>query len=301
MKHKNHTVIIYCFCLILLIPVVQTRAQTASVLPVQYEELTALKFEAALEQAGQTCIIPLGILEKHGPHLPLGTDLLSVRALAITAAGKEYAIVFPPYYVGQIYEAKHQPGTVAYSPDLVWNYLQETCDELSRNGVKKIILVNGHGGNNSFLAYFCQVQLASRKNYAVYLFKPVEDPEISKKIESLRKTKVDGHAGEMETSGMLKTHPDLVHMDVAGSQSGDDQNRITDLPDAYVGIWWYARFPNHYAGDGRAADKKLGELLFNNEVEQLVKMIRAVKQDTMVLKLQDQFFDQTDNPLKTPQ
>jgi creatinine amidohydrolase len=301
MKHKNHTVIIYCFCLILLIPVVQTRAQTASVLPVQYEELTALKFEAALGQAGQTCIIPLGILEKHGPHLPLGTDLLSVRALAITAAGKEYAIVFPPYYVGQIYEAKHQPGTVAYSPDLVWNYLQETCDELSRNGVKKIILVNGHGGNNSFLAYFCQVQLASRKNYAVYLFKPVDDPEISKKIESLRKTKVDGHAGEMETSGMLKTHPDLVHMDVAGSQSGDDQNRITDLPDAYVGIWWYARFPNHYAGDGRAADKKLGELLFNNEVEQLVKMIRAVKQDTMVLKLQDQFFDQTDNPLKTPQ
>jgi len=301
MKRKNLSSVVFYLGLIILMITGLSQAQTPGVLPVQYEELTAVQFEAALNQAYQTCIIPLGIIEKHGPHLPLGTDLLSVRALATTAAEKEYSIVFPPYFVGQIYEAKHQPGTVAYSPDLVWNYLQETCDELSRNGIKKIILVNGHGGNNYFLGYFCQAQLASRKNYAVYLFKPTEDTEMSKKIESMRKTKVDGHAGEMETSGMMKTHPDLVHMDLAGTQNGEDQNRITGLPDTYVGIWWYAKFPNHYAGDGRAADKKFGELLFINEVDQLIKMIKAVKQDTMVLKLQDQFYKGTENPLKTEQ
>jgi creatinine amidohydrolase len=273
-------------------------AQSDKQLPVQYEELTSLQFSAALQQARQTCIIPLGILEKHGPHLPLGTDLLSVREVAKAAAKKEYALIFPSYFVGQIYEAKPQPGTIAYDPELVWEFLQGTCAELARNGVKKIILLNGHGGNNNFLQYFCQVQLAGKKEYAVYLFNPGEDPEFSKKINSMHKTTVDGHAGEVETSTMLLTHPDLVHQDMADRQSGADQNRLANLPDAYVGIWWYAKFPNHYAGDGRAGNKELGKLLFDHDVEQFAAMIKAVKQDTMVLKLQDQFFRESENPLQ---
>ena len=273
-------------------------SQTDQKLPVQYEELTAVQFVSAVKQSAATCIIPLGILEKHGPHLPLGTDLLSAREVAKAAAGKEYTIIFPPYFVGQIFEAKPQPGTIAYNPELVWNFLQGTCDELARNGIKKIILFNGHGGNNNFLQYFCQVQLACRKDYAVYLFNPGDDPEFDKKFESMRKTTLDGHAGEMETSTMLFTHPDLVHQEVAGSQSGADQNRLANLPDTYVGIWWYARFPNHYAGDGRAGDKKLGQLLFDHDVQQLVSMIKTVKLDTMVLKLQDQFFKESENPLQ---
>ena len=273
-------------------------SQTDQKLPVQYEELTAVQFVSAVKQSAATCIIPLGILEKHGPHLPLGTDLLSAREVAKAAAGKEYTIIFPPYFVGQIFEAKPQPGTIAYNPELVWNFLQGTCDELTRNGIKKIILFNGHGGNNNFLQYFCQVQLACSKDYAVYLFNPGDDPEFDKKFESMRKTTLDGHAGEMETSTMLFTHPDLVHQEVAGSQSGADQNRLANLPDTYVGIWWYARFPNHYAGDGRAGDKKLGQLLFDHDVQQLVSMIKTVKLDTMVLKLQDQFFKESENPLQ---
>ena len=88
----------------------------------------------------------MGILEKHGPHLPLGTDIFECRKVALTAAGQEYSIVFPTYFAGQINEARHQPGTIAYSPELIWKMLQETCEELSRNGLKKIIIVNGHGG-----------------------------------------------------------------------------------------------------------------------------------------------------------
>ena len=76
-------------------------------------------------------------------------------------------IIFPAFYFGQIYEARHQPGTVAYSPQTVWNILEETCDELNRNGIDKIILVNGHGGNSSLLPYFCQAQLEKQKKYAV--------------------------------------------------------------------------------------------------------------------------------------
>ena len=94
-------------------------------LPVKYEELTAPEFAQAVKLADGVCVLPIGILEKHGPHLPLGTDMLDAREIALRAVSKEYSIVFPEYYFGQIYEAKHQPGTIAYSHELVWNLLQE--------------------------------------------------------------------------------------------------------------------------------------------------------------------------------
>src|SRR5256885_17250789 len=108
-------------------------------------------------------------MEKHGPHLPLGNDLLNVRYVALNAAQQEYAIVFPEYYFGQIFEAKHEPGTVAYSRGLQLQLLQETTDEMARNGCKKIIIVNGHGGNNSLLPFLAQTQLEAPPDYGVYV------------------------------------------------------------------------------------------------------------------------------------
>lgn len=265
-------------------------------IPFYFEELTSPQMEEALKLSGKTIIIPLGILEKHGPHLPVGTDILESRELTRRAVTNEYAVVFPPYYFGQIFEAKHQPGVIAYSSDLVWDILQETCDELGRNGFQKIILVNGHGGNNSFLPYFCQAQLAGKKNYAVFLFTPDESDEYNQKILSMRKSKgPDQHAGETETSTMLTHRPDLVHLDVAGSQNGEDQKRLS-IPYAYTGIWWYAKFPNHYSGNGKVATKELGEYIYQFNTDQLVKMIRAVKADTRTIELQNEFYNKTDHP-----
>ncbi|HEV2698376.1 MAG TPA: creatininase family protein, partial [Terriglobales bacterium] len=82
-----------------------------SKLSVHWEELTAPDFLQGIHNSSGTCLLPFGILEKHGPHLPLGTDLLDVRHAALTAAQQEYAVVFPEYYFGQIFEARHQPGT----------------------------------------------------------------------------------------------------------------------------------------------------------------------------------------------
>src|SRR5437762_12035428 len=95
-------------------------------LSVHWEELTAEDFRSAIQQSQGTCLLPFGILEKHGPHLPLGTDLLDVRYATLHAADQEYAVVFPEYYFGQIFEAKHQPGTMAYSTHLQLDLLQET-------------------------------------------------------------------------------------------------------------------------------------------------------------------------------
>ena len=70
-------------------------AATAQNLTVRWEELTAGDFAKAIEQSRGTCVLPFGILEKHGPHLPLGTDLINARYLALNGAKQEYAVVFP--------------------------------------------------------------------------------------------------------------------------------------------------------------------------------------------------------------
>ncbi len=99
---------------------------------------------------------------------------------------------------------------------------------------------------------------------------------------------------------MLAHRPDLVHLERAGSQSGADMARLS-LPDTYTAIWWYARFPNHYAGDASPANRELGEKVLAADAKQLAAMIRAVKADTKVLELQKRFFDEAERPLATPQ
>ena len=139
-------------------------------LSVHWEELTGADFIDGIKRSQGTCLLPFGILEKHGPHMPLGTDLLDVRYASLHAAEQEYAVVFPEYYFGQIFEARHEPGTVAYSREMQLALLQETTDEMARNGCKKVLIVNGHGGNNSLLPYFAQSQLAKPHDYVVYIF-----------------------------------------------------------------------------------------------------------------------------------
>jgi creatinine amidohydrolase len=279
----------------------QQAAKPAAGLSTRYEELTAPDFIKAVARSQATCVIPVGILEKHGPHLPLGTDLLDCREVSLRAAKKEYTIVFPEYYFGQIFEAKHQPGTIAYSERIMFDLLQETCDELARNGLKKIILVNGHGGSEQFLQYFCQCQLAAKKDYIVYLFNPSGDTAVEEELKKLRKTTIDGHAGEEETSTMLAHRPDLVHMDKANQESGADQMRLAGLKHAYTGIWWYASQPNHYRGDGSFGNKEFGALALSLESGLLAEMIRSVKDDKVGPELQREFFEKSAKPLATKQ
>jgi creatinine amidohydrolase len=268
-------------------------------LSVHWEELTAADFRTAITRAQGACLLPIGIMEKHGPHLPLGNDLLNVRYASLNAAQQEYAVVFPEYYFGQIFEAKHQPGTVAYSRGLQLQLLQETTDEMARNGCKKVIIVNGHGGNPNLLTFFAQSQLEAPHDYVVYVQgfarsgpgepKPKSDPA------------GDQHAGESETSMSMIARPDLVHLDRAPGESGGDQARVKLPQGLYTGIWWYARFPNHYAGEGAVASRELGEFAAKTWINAIVQSIRAVKADQESLRLQNEFFERSKHPLNTPQ
>jgi creatinine amidohydrolase len=268
-----------------------------SQLSVKWEELTAGDFAAAIQKSQGTCLLPFGIVEKHGPHLPLGTDLINVRYASLHGAEQEYAVVFPDYYFGQIFEARHEPGTLAYSAKLQLELLQETTDEMARNGCKKIIIVNGHGGNVHLLPFFAQAQLASSKDYVVYVYQRGTYPPGRPQM----KTTVDQHAGESETAHVMISRPDLVHMDRAKQESGADLNRLDLPPGLYTGIWWYAKFPEHYAGDGSVATTELGAFDMKAWSDGIANAIRAVKADRESLKLQGEFNEKTRNPVDTKQ
>ncbi len=272
-----------------------SQATPPAKLSVHWEELTASDFREGIQRAQGTCLLPFGILEKHGPHLPLGTDLLDVRYASLHAAEQEYAVVFPEYYFGQIAEARHEPGTIAYSRSMQLALLQETTDEMARNGCKKILIVNGHGGNESLLPYFAQTQLDKPHDYVVYVF----DERTPDKGGPAKKTKIDMHAGESETSKMMISRPDTVHMDRATNESGADQARQKLPADVYTGIWWYTRFPNHYSGEGAAASKELGEFQMNWWIDSVAKAIKAVKGDDVSPKLQKEFYEKSTHPLDT--
>ncbi len=290
-------VTVLCSCafvmgLLVSMPLSAQTPSTASELPARWDELVASDWNAALEKSGHTAILPIGILEKHGPHAPIGSDLIHVREWAARATKVEYAVVFPDYFYGQIYEARHQPGTFALPSKLVWELLDATCEEIARNGFKKILIINGHGGNPNFLRFFIQSQLERRRDYVVYFHDPAPDPALQQQLTKLHKSDpaTDQHAGERETSELMFLRPDLVKLDRAKDESGKNQQQLA-LPDLYTAIWWYAAYPNHYAGDAAVSTKELGQVLTDARVESIVKALRTIKADTKTPALQQEFFD----------
>jgi len=80
-------------------------------------------------------------------------------------------------------------------------------------------------------------------------------------------------------------------------ESGLDQNRLKELPYGYTGIWWYAKYPNHFASDVAQPNEKLGKLLIEKDAAQLAVLVKFMKSDNSIEKLQDEFFRRSQNPL----
>ncbi|HDQ70644.1 MAG TPA: creatininase family protein [Chloroflexi bacterium] len=254
----------------------------------QWEELTSADFAKAVQETG-VCVIALGVVEKHGDHLPLGTDYLNGQAIACRAAEIEPAVVFPPFYFGQIYEARCFPGTITIAPRLLFDLVQGVFDEIGRNGFKKIVVLNAHGGNSAFLPFLAQCALWEEKPYSIYIPQRHLSPERETEWEEMAEAPYGGHGGERESSLILGTYSDLARMDrVEGASL--PRGRMKGLPPTYSGIWWYADYPEHYAGDARVATREKGEKLLQWEAEYLAEYIAAVKADEVIPALREEFF-----------
>ena len=285
----------------LMLVAVITPTCFSQALPVQWEELTAPDFIKALQKSGGLCLLSMGVIEKHGPAGPLGTDVINIHYAAVTAAKQEYAVVFPQFYVGQIAEAKHQPGTIAYSRRMQLDFLEETVSEMARNGCKKVAVVSGHGGNNNLVQFFAQTQLDSPRDYVLYVIQN-QSGQAQPAAAKPSKPGVDGHGGEAEISSVMASRPDLAHPERGGSQSGADLDRLKELRrNVYTGIWWYSRFPNHYEGDASGASAARGRPLMQIRAEGIAGAIKAIKADDMALKLQREFFEASQHPIDTRQ
>lgn len=262
-----------------------------------WEELTAPEFAAAVASTKGTCLVPLGVIEKHGDHLPLGTDLLNVRALAARAAELEPAVVFPAYYFGQICEARHQPGTLAFDDRFLLDGLAKICAEIARNGLKKIVLVNGHGGNSHLLPFFAQMTLGETADYTVYIigFEATCPPEAQALLEGGE----GGHADEFETSLVLASRPDLVKMERVDPRAGQAKKRLANLEEArvYTPIWWYASYPDHIAGDPSPATAEKGRRILELGAANLARVLRRIKEDRVTEELQREFFARAERPV----
>lgn len=256
----------------------------------QWENLTAGEFKQAAATTG-VCVIALGVMEKHGDHLPLGTDFLNGHKLACLAAEKEPAVVWPPFYFGQIYEARCYPGTITLKPALLVELLQGVFDEIGRNGFRKIIMYNAHGGNNHLLPFLAQCNLWEAKPYSLYYLPPFFlTADRRPKWAALCATQDHEHACECETSVSLANHPQLVRMDRVPKLPARALRRLQAVRPAFTGIHFYGDYPEHYAGDARPATAAKGRRLRDLLVDSLAESIAAVKKDRAVPALEREFF-----------
>ncbi|MBN1464174.1 creatininase family protein [candidate division KSB1 bacterium] len=248
---------------------------------------------ANMRDKSNVCIVPLGCLEKHSEHLPLGTDSLLAYKLACLAAEKEAALVFPPQHYMMVASAAAQPGAVVFDAKMTIEIVEHLFDEIARNGFKKIILYNFHGGNRNIAGLFLQNHLARQpRDYALYL--PKFDWEVEDVIATYCQSAFGGHADEWETSLMLHLYPELVDMrKVPAKQVGHPTHCLQALQDKQVktAVDFYANYPTHYAGEAAYATAQVGKRAATKIVDRLAEVIATVKNDDAALRVQRQFSD----------
>ena len=142
----------------------------------KWEFLREEEFEGAIERSGGLCVMTLGCLEKHGQHLPVGTDSIKGDRIVELAAEKADVMMFPTtMWLGDVSSAhifenpsktkKH--GFIGMNPQTMLVVLEELCDEIARNGFTKILICTSHGGNASLVGLFTRSQLYKKKDYIV--------------------------------------------------------------------------------------------------------------------------------------
>jgi creatinine amidohydrolase len=171
----------------------------------------------------EVAVLPVGSFEQHGAFLPLATDTVIAMTIAAAVSATHPVLLLPPVTISCSHEHAAWPGTVSISATTLYAVVRDIADSLARGGIRKLVIVNGHGGNYVLANV---VQEASARGERMALFPTELDWAAARAAGGLETgPDIDMHAGELETSLLLHAHPDLVPPDYA-----DHDERADDRP-----------------------------------------------------------------------
>ncbi len=231
------------------------------------DEINMEEFKNGLQKT-QTIILPLGTVEEHGTHLPLGTDTMHAWEVSKMAAQKVDVFVAPSVSYGVCTSTADHPGTFSISADSLRLLVDELIHSFYSKGLKNIILLSGHAGG---------LHMSALKEVAEEAVREIDDLNmavlsvydlIAKKIGEVIETANDSHAGEGETSGILFLRPELVK----GRAPEEYPTRVSHFITRDKLKYW----PGGVWGDPGKASKEKGEKLLGVAVEDLVGIIKEI-------------------------
>jgi len=217
-------------------------------------------------------VLPVGSTEQHGPHNPLGTDHLIAKALAEESVKRTGIVCLPVIPFGVSSHHRQFWGTISIQPKVFREYIKDICLSLKYYGIKKIVIVNGHGGNTSSLLELARELREQGVLVSVFQWWNATGellPEIFGSDER-------GHAGSEETSMNLFLYPELVKMDKALNEKAREP-----IPKVSGVVGWGSDTIDHTSsgvfGDATAASAKKGKKVYEVAVDALAKHIEIIK------------------------
>lgn len=279
--------------------------------------LTSEELEALRDQVNGTCVFPIGCVEKHGLHLPLGTDTFIAEGIAYQASQIEPVCVFPvfPYGDKSLGHPSTPTGTISLPMETEMLLLEQLCDQIGRYGFKKILLCNGHGGNNALLTALLEKLDNTKKNYVVGIIGPhprifrtmaeylLENgtgsiPELLPEDEAVilryyHENIPSGHGCMAETAWVMGIVPETVKLHRLGIESGKCLHKTDYFREAGIEIrdgGWYEDYPTSYASEVDPVDcnERIGKAIVRFEVERTANAYKVLKEDTNLLKWQEE-------------
>ncbi|MHA1549212.1 MAG: creatininase family protein [Alphaproteobacteria bacterium] len=247
----------------------------------RWEEMTAPDIDA-LDRDKTVVLLPLGSVEQHGQHLPVGTDSMLAHAVALEAVGKltkAPGVVLPPPWYGFSNHHMAFAGTVTVPAQTLIDVAENVVESVVSDKFRRIVIVNGHGGNAgaiSVLASTVGHRYRTKARIAALTYFQLARNEIAELRES--ESGGTGHAGEFETAMLMHLRPDLVKMDGAVSLYPDPGSTYltTDLLGAssvHAHIDFKDLSPSGTFGDPSLATPEKGERFFDAVTNSLARFI----------------------------
>ncbi len=219
-------------------------------------------------------ILPLGAVEAHGPHLPVGTDNYIAEELSRRLAAKIDGLVLPVQPWGQVWSLQNFPGTISLAGETVKNTVKDIAVSLNRHGGRVLLIVNGHLGNRGLLKDAVRELREENLQLKVLTMNHPGLQELEEKyLESPRALPGFFHAEEIETSILLAIKPELVKMELARPAYPE----IPAYHSAYP-LRWEQFTPDGVLGDPRPATAQKGEKILAGLVEMMVKIYREFRE-----------------------